>query len=84
MVECSVVERPTGSFSFGAGFLDPGRLRRQRDRSSRATFSGAATRASRISVDFGGKHPALLLQPEDPYFLDSDFSLGVTASSTST
>jgi outer membrane protein insertion porin family len=72
-----VVEKPTGSFSFGAGFssqdgfVATGSL-------SQANLFGRGYAAS-ASVDFGGSTQRFYLSLTDPYFLGSEFSLGVTA-----
>ncbi|MGI9590376.1 MAG: outer membrane protein assembly factor BamA [Myxococcota bacterium] len=72
----SVVERPTGSFSFGAGyssqdgFVVTGSL-------SQSNLFGRGY-AANASVDFGGNTQRFFLSLTDPYFLGSDFSLGIT------
>jgi outer membrane protein assembly complex protein YaeT len=71
-----VVERPTGSFSFGAGFssqdgfVATGSL-------SQANLFGRGYAAS-ASVDFGGSTQRFFLSLTDPYFLGSDFSFAIT------
>ncbi len=71
-----VVEKPTGSFSFGAGyssqdgFVATGSL-------SQANLFGRGY-AANASVDFGGQTQRFFLSLTDPYFLDSDFSLSIT------
>jgi outer membrane protein insertion porin family len=72
----SVVERPTGSFSFGAGFSSQDGFVVTGSLSQNNLFGrGYATSAS---VDFGGSTQRFFLSLSDPYFLGSDFSLGVT------
>ncbi len=71
-----VVEKPTGSFSFGAGyssqdgFVATGSL-------SQSNLFGRGYAAS-ASADFGGQTQRFFLSLTDPYFLDSDFSLSLT------
>jgi len=71
-----VVEKPTGSFSFGAGFssqdgfVATGSL-------AQANLFGRGYNAS-ASVDFGGQTQRFFLNLSDPYFLGTDFSLAVT------
>ena len=76
-----VVEKPTGSFSFGAGFssqdgfVATGSL-------SQANLFGRGYAAS-ASVDFGGSTQRFFLSLTDPYFLGSDFSMAITGFLTS-
>jgi len=75
-MEIRVVEKPTGSFSFGAGFSSQdgfvvtGSL-------SQANLFGRGYAAS-ASVDYGGSTQRFYLSLVDPYFLGSDWSLGLT------
>jgi outer membrane protein insertion porin family len=75
-MEVHVVEKPTGSFSFGAGyssqdgFVGTGSLQQ-----SNLFGRGYAANAS---VDFGGSTQRFFLSLIDPYFLGSDWSLAVT------
>jgi outer membrane protein assembly complex protein YaeT len=75
-MEVRVVEKPTGSFSFGAGyssqdgFVGTGSLQQ-----SNLFGRGYAANAS---VDFGGSTQRFFLSLIDPYFLGSDWSLAVT------
>ncbi|MBW2269355.1 MAG: outer membrane protein assembly factor BamA [Deltaproteobacteria bacterium] len=81
-MEVQVVERPTGSFSFGAGFsTQDGFVANGSLQQSNLFGRGFGANAS---VDFGGKTQRFTLSLMDPYFLGSDWSLGVTAFSTST
>jgi outer membrane protein assembly complex protein YaeT len=81
-MEVQVVERPTGSFSFGAGyssqdgFVANGSLQQ-------TNLFGRGFGAN-ASVDFGGSTQRFFLSLTDPYFLGSEWSLGVTAFSTRT
>lgn len=75
-----VIERPTGSLSFGAGF------------SSRDKFviSGSVNQANlfgrgyalSLSADIGGRSDRFFLSFSDPYFLGSSFTLGTSIYST--
>jgi outer membrane protein insertion porin family len=75
-LEISVVERPTGSFSFGAGF------------SSQDGFVGTGSLATtnlfgrgyaaNFSADIGTKTQRFFLNFVDPYFLATDFELAAT------
>ena len=72
----SVVERPTGSFSFGAGYssqdgiVGTGAL-------SQANLFGRGYNAQ-LSADVGGQTQRFYLSLQDPYVLGSQFSLGAT------
>ncbi len=75
-LDVNVVERPTGSFSFGAGF------------SSQDSFVFTASLAEQnlfgrgygvnLSADLGGRTSRYFFSFTDPYFLGTDFSLGAT------
>jgi outer membrane protein insertion porin family len=75
-LEVGVVERPTGTFSFGAGF------------SSQDGFVGTGSLAqdnlfgrgwaARASADIGSQTQRFFLSVSDPYFLGTKFSLGLT------
>jgi len=77
----NVVEKPTGSFSFGAGF------------SSQDSFVGTGSLsqsnlfgrgyAIQASVDFGAETQRFFLNFVDPYLFGSSFSLSTTAFRTS-
>ncbi len=79
-MEVRVVERPTGSFSFGAGYssqdgiVGTGSLQQ-----SNLFGRGFATTAS---VEYGGETQRFYLSLTDPYFLGSEWSLSVTGFST--
>ena len=76
-LDVNVVERPTGSFSFGAGF------------SSADNFIFTASLAqtnlfgrgygANISADIGGNSSRYFISLTDPYFLGSTFSFSATA-----
>jgi len=77
----SLVERPTGSFSFGAGY------------SSQDGFVGTGSLATtnlfgrgyaaNASADVGSQTQRFVLSLSDPYFMGSNFEVGVTAFRTS-
>jgi outer membrane protein insertion porin family len=75
-----VVEKPTGSISFGAGlssqegFILSGSL-------SQANLFGRGY-AAQLSADFGGDTNRYYLSFSDPYFLGSAWGAGMTAFST--
>jgi outer membrane protein insertion porin family len=80
-LKVAVVERPTGSFSFGAGYssqdgvIVTGSL-------SQANLFGRGYSAN-ISVDYGSRSQRLFINLADPYFLGSTYSLSTTLSRTS-
>ena len=80
-LEVTVVERPTGSFSFGAGFSSQDGLVLTGSL-AQANLFGRGYR-SNVSVDIGGRTQRFFVNLSDPYFLGSTFSLGTTASRTS-
>jgi outer membrane protein insertion porin family len=75
-LEVSVVERPTGSFSFGAGYSSQDNL----------VFTASLAQANlfgrgygvNLSADLGGSTSRFFLSFSDPSVLDSNFSLGTT------
>ena len=75
-LDVSVVERPTGSFSFGASYSSQDGL----------VFTAALSQANlfgrgygvNLSVDVGGRTDRYYVSLSDPYFLGSSFSLGGT------
>jgi outer membrane protein insertion porin family len=80
-LKVAVVERPTGSFSFGAGYssqdgvIVTGSL-------SQANLFGRGYSAN-ISVDYGSRSQRFFISVADPYFLGSTYSLSTTLSRTS-
>ncbi len=81
-MEVQVVERPTGSFSFGAGYSSQdGFVANGSLQQSNLFGRGFGANAS---VDFGGRTQRFFLSLSDPYFLGSEWSLGVTGFSTQT
>ncbi|CAG1005200.1 Outer membrane protein assembly factor BamA [Myxococcaceae bacterium] len=75
-LDVKVVERPTGSLSFGAGysttdsFILTGAL-------AESNLFGRGY-AAQLSADIGGRTDRFYFSFSDPYFLDSNFSLGTT------
>jgi len=75
-LDVNVVERPTGSFSFGAGFSSQDKL----------VFTASLSQANlfgrgygvNLSADVGGRSNRFYLSIADPYFLDTNFSLSTT------
>lgn len=80
-LKVSVVERPTGSFSFGAGYssqdgvIVTGSL-------SQANLFGRGYSAN-VSIDYGSRSQRFFINLADPYFLGSTYSLSTTLSRTS-
>ncbi|MCH2172375.1 outer membrane protein assembly factor BamA [Myxococcota bacterium] len=80
-LQVSVVERPTGSFSFGAGyssqdgFVVTGSL-------AQSNLFGRGYGAN-ISVDLGGQTQRFFVSLSDPAFLGSTYSAGLTVYRTS-
>jgi outer membrane protein insertion porin family len=79
-MKVSVVERPTGSFSFGAGFSSQDGLVLNGSLSQSNLFGRGY--AANVSVDFGGRTQRFFINLSDPHFLGSSFSLGGTVSRT--
>ncbi|MCG8589337.1 MAG: outer membrane protein assembly factor BamA [Proteobacteria bacterium] len=75
-LDVNVVERPTGSFSFGAGFSSQDRFILTASL-SQANLFGRGYAVS-LSADIGGRTDRFFLSLSDPYFLGSNFSLGTT------
>jgi outer membrane protein assembly complex protein YaeT len=80
-MKIGLVERPTGSFSFGAGY------------SSQDGFVGTGSLSTtnlfgrgygvNLSADVGSQTQRFFVSFADPYFLGSDFEVGVTGFRTS-
>jgi outer membrane protein assembly complex protein YaeT len=75
-MEIRVVERPTGSFSFGAGFSSQDGFVATGSLAQSNLFGRGY--AANASVDFGGSTQRFFLSLTDPYFMGTDFSLGIT------
>jgi len=75
-LDVNVVERPTGSFSFGAGYSSQDGL----------VFTGSLSQSNlfgrgyavNLSVDIGGRTSRYFFSVSDPYFMGSSFSFGGT------
>lgn len=75
-LKVNVAERPTGSFSFGAGFSSQDKL----------VFTAALSQANlfgrgygvNLQVDLGGRTTRYNISIRDPHFLDSEFSAGMS------
>ena len=80
-LDVTVVERPTGSFSFGAGFSSQDGLVVTGSLSQSNLFGRGL--GANISADLGGRTQRFFINLADPYFLGSTFSLGTTISRTS-
>jgi outer membrane protein insertion porin family len=77
-MKMSVVERPTGSFSFGAGFSSQDGLVLNGSLAQSNLFGRGYS--ANINVDIGGRTQRFLVSLRDPYFLGTTFSLGTTVS----
>jgi outer membrane protein insertion porin family len=75
-LDVTVVERPTGSFSFGAGFSSQDRLVLTASLSQANLFGRGY--GVNLSADIGGTTNRFFLSFHDPYFLDSTFGFGAT------
>jgi outer membrane protein insertion porin family len=80
-LDVKVVERPTGSFSFGAGYSSQDSFVATGSLSQDNLFGRGY--AVRFSADFGGNTQRFFLSLTDPYFLGTDFSAGITVFNTS-
>jgi outer membrane protein insertion porin family len=79
-LQVNIVERPTGSFSFGAGYSSQDGLVLQGSLSQTNLFGRGY--AANISADLGGSTQRYFINLNDPSFLGSTFSLGTTISRT--
>ncbi|HEX5064699.1 MAG TPA: outer membrane protein assembly factor BamA [Myxococcota bacterium] len=79
-LQVNIVERPTGSFSFGAGYSSQDGLVLQGSLSQTNLFGRGY--AANISADLGGSTQRYFVNLQDPSFLGSTFSLGTTISRT--
>lgn len=75
-LDVTVTERPTGSFSFGAGFSSQDRLVLTAALSQANLFGSGI--GVNLSADVGGRTNRFYFSVQDPYFLDSTFSFGTT------
>ena len=76
----SVVERPTGSFSFGAGFSSQDGLVLTGSLAQSNLFGRGYS--ANLSLDLGRRTQRFFLSVNDPYFMGTEFSLGTTVSRT--
>jgi outer membrane protein insertion porin family len=72
----SVVERPTGSFSFGAGYSSQDGIVVTGSLSQANLFGRGYN--TQFSADVGGQTQRFFLSFQDPYAFGTDFSLGTT------
>jgi outer membrane protein insertion porin family len=80
-LEVDVVERPTGSFSFGAGFSSRDSFQIQGSLAESNLFGRGY--GLNLTAEVGAQNQRFFLQFSDPYFLGSDFSLSTTIFRTS-
>ena len=69
----NVVERPTGSLSFGAGFSSQDKFVVTGSLAQSNLFGRGLS--TQLSADLGGRSDRFFFALTDPYFLDTDFSL---------
>jgi len=79
-LDVTVVERPTGSFSFGAGFSSQDRFVLTASLSQANLFGRGY--GVNLSADVGGRTNRFYFSFQDPYFLGSTFGVGATVFST--
>jgi len=79
-LKVSVVERPTGSFSFGAGFSSQDGLVLTGSLAQTNLFGRGY--GANLSLDLGRRTQRFFLSVNDPYFMGTSFSLGTTISRT--
>ncbi len=76
-LDVNVVERPTGAFSFGAGFSSADNFIFTASLSQSNLFGRGY--GANISADIGGNSSRYYISLTDPYFLGSTFSFSATA-----
>ncbi len=76
-LDVNVVERPTGAFSFGAGFSSADNFIFTASLSQSNLFGRGY--GANISADIGGNSSRYFISLTDPYFLGSTFSFSATA-----
>lgn len=79
-LDVRVIERPTGSLSFGAGFSSLDKFIVSGSISQSNLFGRGYGMA--LSADIGGRSTRFFLSFTDPYFMGSTFSLSTRVSST--
>jgi outer membrane protein assembly complex protein YaeT len=80
-LEVKVTERPTGSFSFGAGFSSQDRFVINGSLAQQNLFGRGW--ATNLSADVGRRTQRFLVSLQDPSIFDSDWGLGITLFRTS-
>jgi outer membrane protein insertion porin family len=80
-MKVALVERPTGSFSFGAGYSSQDGFVGTGSLSTTNLFGRGY--AVNFSADVGSQTQRFFASFADPYFLGSDFEVGITAFRTS-
>jgi outer membrane protein insertion porin family len=80
-LDVKLVERPTGTFSFGAGFSSQDSFVVNGSLSQDNLFGRGYS--ARLSADIGAQTQRFFLSASDPYFLGTQFSLGLTLFRTS-
>ncbi len=75
-LEVGVVERPTGAFSFGAGFSSQDKFVLSASLNNTNAFGLGY--GVNLTAEYGGRTSRLFLSGTDPYFLGTEFSLGIT------
>ena len=75
-LEVSVVERPTGAFSFGAGFSSQDRFVLSASLNNTNAFGLGY--GVNVTAEYGGRTSRFFVSATDPYFLGTEFSLGLT------
>jgi outer membrane protein insertion porin family len=76
-LDVNVVERPTGAFSFGAGFSSADSFIFTASLSQSNLFGRGY--GANVSADIGGNSSRFFVSLTDPYFLGSTFSFNTTA-----
>jgi len=76
-LDVNVVERPTGAFSFGAGFSSADNFIFTASLSQSNLFGRGY--GANVSADIGGNSSRYFISLSDPYFLGSTFSFSATA-----
>jgi outer membrane protein insertion porin family len=75
-LDVDVVERPTGAFSFGAGFSSQDSFVLSASLNNSNAFGRGYS--ANFTAEYGGRTSRFFLSLNDPYFLDSTYSLGAT------
>ena len=71
-----MVERPTGAFSFGAGFSSQDSFVLSASLNNSNAFGRGYS--ANFTAEYGGRTSRFFLSLNDPYFLNSTYSLGAT------